>query len=85
MECLTNGELDRHPFARIVAFGDVCDESRHDHLVKQWQQAKLSQPWHPCLRPREPINLRALPALGALVMGVENSGRRKRRASTSGG
>jgi hypothetical protein len=85
LDCIMNGSLDRHPFARILAYGDECTQARHDQLVAQWQWAQVHAKWHPCLRPREPINLRSLPAMGDYVVGVKNGrGKRRRPATTLG-
>jgi hypothetical protein len=70
LECVMDGELDRHPFARIVAYGEKCNKSRHDNLIAQRAWAMKHALWHPCLRPREAINLRGLPPMGDLKMGA---------------
>lgn len=51
-----------HPFARLILFGEECDETayRHHLAIREW--AKASAEWHPSLHPTKPMDPRMLPA-----------------------
>lgn len=63
MITLLDGRLSSHPFVKLLAYADPIDESEYERLLDLRAWAEVHAPWHPCLRPNEPIDLTKLPSL----------------------
>ena len=57
---ITGEKID--PIARIIVFGEPCDETTYRHRLALRRWAYNNAPWHPCLHPDKPMDSRLLPA-----------------------
>ena len=54
---LLNGGLFTHPMLRVVLFGRAVDEGTYNYRLALKEWAALHDPAHPCLSPRNPVNI----------------------------